>query len=102
MRGGFKMLPETIETALNRHPAVAVSAVTGVADPRLGQVPAAAVQVRAGMDTPDIAALEAHLRAHLPATHIPARWRIVTTLPRTPSMKVDRMALGGLFDSDDD
>jgi acyl-coenzyme A synthetase/AMP-(fatty) acid ligase len=54
------------------------------------------------MDTPDIAALEAHLRAHLPATHIPARWRIVTTLPRTPSMKVDRMALGGLFDSDDD
>jgi long-chain acyl-CoA synthetase len=97
MRGGFKLLPETIERALLLHPAVSAAAVIGVADRRLGQVPAAAVQLKPGIAPPSEADLEAHLRRHIPATHIPVRWRIVDQLPRTPSFKVDRPGLCSLF-----
>jgi long-chain acyl-CoA synthetase len=96
-RGGFKLLPETIERALLLHPAVSEAAVVGVSDRRLGQVPAAAVQFKPGVEQPNEAELEAHLREHVPATHIPVRWRFVDELPRTPSFKVDRPGLRGLF-----
>jgi acyl-CoA synthetase (AMP-forming)/AMP-acid ligase II len=97
MRGGFKLLPETIERALLLHPAVSAAAVIGVADLRLGQVPVAAVEFKPGTMPPSEADLEAHLRQHVPATHIPVRWRFVDELPRTPSFKVDRPGLCRLF-----
>jgi long-chain acyl-CoA synthetase len=98
MRGGFKLLPETIERALLTHPAVSAAAVLGLRDHRLGQVPAAVVQLKPGCALPDVAELEAHLRAQVYATHIPVAWRIVDELPRTPSLKVDRPALRRLFE----
>jgi acyl-coenzyme A synthetase/AMP-(fatty) acid ligase len=100
MRGGFKLLPETIERALLLHAAISAVAVLGLPDQRLGQVPAAAVQLKPGVDRPGVAALEAHLRAHVYATHIPVAWRIVEELPRTPSLKIDRPAVRRLFDGD--
>ncbi len=96
-RGGFKILPETIERALLLHPAISAAAVIALSDKRLGQVPAAAVQFKPGVAHLSIAELEAHLRGHVFATHIPAAWRIVDDLPRTPSMKIDRPALRKLF-----
>lgn len=98
VRGGFKLLPETIERALLLHDAISAAAVLGLPDRRLGQVPAAAVQLKPGADRPEIADLEAHLRRHIYATHIPAAWRIVEELPRTPSLKIDRPAVRRLFD----
>ncbi len=98
MRGGFKLLPETIENALMQHPAVSAAAVVGLADARLGQVPAAAIQLKPGVEQPSVAALETHLRSLIYATHIPVTWRFVDELPRTPSLKVDRPALHRLFD----
>jgi long-chain acyl-CoA synthetase len=87
-RGGFKILPETIVEALRGHASVADAAVVGLPDPRLGQVPAAALEVRPGVAKPSAAELESHIRAHLPATHVPVRFLVVDALPRTPSMKV--------------
>lgn len=97
VRGGFKLLPETIERALCLHPAVAAASVVGLDDPRLGQVPAAAVQLRRGALTVTIDALEQHLRQHVYATHIPVRWAIVDTLPRNTSVKIDLPAVRALF-----
>jgi long-chain acyl-CoA synthetase len=97
MRGGFKLLPETIERALLLHPSISAAAVVGVPDSRLGQVPAAAIQLKPAVLTPDLADLEAHLRAHVLATHIPVTWRFVQELPRNPSMKIDRPAVLRLF-----
>jgi long-chain acyl-CoA synthetase len=97
MRGGFKLLPETIQEALLGHPAVSAAAVVGLPDRRLGQVPAAAVQLKPGVQTPDIADLEAYLRQQVLATHIPVRWLIVDGLPKTVSMKVDRPAVARMF-----
>jgi acyl-coenzyme A synthetase/AMP-(fatty) acid ligase len=100
MRGGFNLLPESIEHAILLHDAISAVAVTGLPDKRLGQVPAAAIQLKPGTAAPSIPELEAHLRNHVLATHIPAYWRFVDALPRTPSMKVDRPALRRLFEAE--
>lgn len=99
MRGGFKILPESIEAALNRHPAIAESAVVGIADARLGQVPAAAIRLKAGTADLPVEELEAFLRRTLLATQIPKHWLYVAEILRNPSLKVDRMALRTLFES---
>ena len=99
MRGGFKVLPETVEAALQIHPAIAESAVVGIADARLGQVPAAVIRLKPGTDEPPVAELEAHLRRLLLATHVPTRWHFCVEFPRNPSLKIDRVALRGLFET---
>jgi acyl-CoA synthetase (AMP-forming)/AMP-acid ligase II len=98
MRGGFKLLPETIERALIKHASVSAAIVVGLPDPRLGQVPAAVVAIRGGAPQPTPADLERHLRDQLYATHIPVAWRFVDELPRTPSLKADRAAARRMFD----
>jgi acyl-coenzyme A synthetase/AMP-(fatty) acid ligase len=97
MRGGFKLLPETIERALLQHEAVSAACVVGVPEPRLGQVPVAAIQIKLGLQPPTEVELERHLRDHVYATHIPVAWRFVADLPRTASFKVDTAAVRGLF-----
>jgi len=99
MRGGFKLLPETIERALMQHPAISVAAVVGITDQRLGQVPVAAIQFKPGMEPPTMDELEAHVRDRIPATHVPVEWRFVMPLPTTPSMKIDRPAVRRMFES---
>ena len=48
LRGGMKIQPDVVRTALERDPAVRAAAVIGVDDERLGQVPVAAVELRDG------------------------------------------------------
>ena len=98
VRGGFKLLPETIERALLLHPAVVSCAVVGVAEKRLGQVPAAAIQIKSGMAEPSIAELDTHLRQHVYATHIPTMWKFVESIPKNKSLKTDAAAVRALFE----
>ena len=97
VRGGFKLLPATIEHALLQYPAISAAAVVGIADRRLGQVPAVAIELKPGIEPPPVADIEAELRSRVPATHIPRAWRLLKALPRTPSMKVDMPAVRRLF-----
>jgi len=97
VRGGFKLLPEVIERALCLHPAIATCAVVGVADKRLGQVPAAAIQLKSGAVEPSIADLDQHLRQHVYATHIPTMWKFVDAIPKNKSLKTDAAAVRELF-----
>jgi acyl-CoA synthetase (AMP-forming)/AMP-acid ligase II len=99
MRGGFKLLPEAIERALLLHPSVSAAAVIGLPDARLGQVPAAVVEIRAGALHPAVCDLELHLRDHVYATHIPVAWRLVDQLPRTAALKIDGLAVRSLFET---
>ena len=100
MRGGFKIVPETIERALALHPAVGMVAVVAKPDRRLGQVPVAAIVPKLGTTPPSFTDLEAHLREHVLATHIPTIWRYVDALPRNLSMKIDRREVAALFDDE--
>jgi len=99
-RGGFKLLPDTIEQALMLLDAVAVAVVTGMPDKRMGQVPVAAIRLKPGVTPPTAEELATHLRKHLPPTHIPVEWRFVDTLPYNAMLKVDRVALRKLFETD--
>ena len=99
MRGGFKILPETVERALMLHPAVAEVAVTGIADARLGQVPAAAIRLKPKSTPPEFTELESHVRQHVLATHMPTKWLFCSDLPRTPSLKIDHRAVRLLFET---
>lgn len=99
VRGGFKILPERVVEALRRHPSVADASVVGVADPRLGAVPVAAIELRPQAEPVTPATLIAWLRDVLPPTHIPAEIRIVDALPRTPSLKVSLVQVRTLFDT---
>jgi acyl-coenzyme A synthetase/AMP-(fatty) acid ligase len=101
MRGGFKVLPETVESALLLHPAVAAVSVVGVPDRRVVEVPAAAVQIRQGHAPPTAEALAGYLREQLLATQVPVHWRFVDALPKTPSYKIDRPAVKRLFTEGD-
>lgn len=96
-RGGFKVDPLRITAALCTHPAVADAGAVGIRDERLGQVPAAAVELRRGQPRPSEAELLAYLRDHLRSFEMPSRIRIVDALPRTPSMKVRLADLPALF-----
>lgn len=96
MRGGFKVLPETVEAALIQHPDIEDAAVVGVDDSRLGQVPAALIVMKSGRAQLSEEALEQHVRRHVPATHVPALWSFAETMPRTPSLKISRSAVKDL------
>jgi long-chain acyl-CoA synthetase len=102
MRGGFKILPETIERALLLHRAVSAASVVALPDRRVGQVPGAVIKFKPEAGKPSIQELEAHLRQHVYATHIPTRWRFVDQLPLTPSMKISKPGVRALFDDGED
>jgi acyl-CoA synthetase (AMP-forming)/AMP-acid ligase II len=97
VRGGFKVAPETVVRALRSHPAVADAAVAPMPDRRLGQIPVAAVELRAGR-TVDGESLRDHCRATLTPYEVPARVFIVGELPRGAALKVDRRRLLSLLD----
>jgi acyl-coenzyme A synthetase/AMP-(fatty) acid ligase len=98
MRGGFKILPDTIEQALLEHPAVQFAAVVGIPDGRLGQTPAAAIKLKPQATPPSFSELEAHLRERVYATHIPVAWRFVDEFPLTASAKINLPQVVQLFE----
>lgn len=100
MRGGFKVLPETIERAMLLHPAISAVGVVGVADERLYQVPAAAIQLKPDVAPPTVEELKLHLRQHVLATHIPVHWKFVDALPKNRSFKIDRPGVRALFEEE--
>jgi len=97
LRGGFKVMPDDVVRAMERHPAIREAAVVGIPDERLGEVPVAAYIPRTGATAPEDEELRDFLRQHLSAYQVPAQLRAVSELPRTPSMKVSAAALQELF-----
>jgi long-chain acyl-CoA synthetase len=96
IRGGFKIHPDDIVTALHDHPSIREAAVVGVADDRLGHVPAAAIILRDGASEPDD--LKAFLKEKLISYQVPVYFKFVTDFPRTPSMKPSTPGLKALFE----
>jgi long-chain acyl-CoA synthetase len=86
IRGGFKVMPDDVRTALETHPAVEGAAVVGRADDRLGETPVAMVELREPVTTAD---LTDFLRTRLARYEIPTDIAIVDAIPRTPSGKAD-------------
>ncbi len=97
IRGGFKIQPDDIVKAMERHPAVREAAVIALSDERLGQVPGAAYIVKSGHLAPSPEDMSAFLKTTLSPYQVPSVFLAVETLPRTPSMKVDAAKLREMF-----
>jgi acyl-coenzyme A synthetase/AMP-(fatty) acid ligase len=96
IRGGFKVVPDDVRTALESHPAVRGAAVVGQPDDRLGETPVAMVELRDAASV-DAAALVEFLRTRLARYEIPTDITIVDDIPRTPSGKTDLGAVRQFF-----
>jgi acyl-CoA synthetase (AMP-forming)/AMP-acid ligase II len=92
IRGGFKVMPDEVRTAVESHPAVAGAAVVGRLDDRLGETPVAMVELREHGST-DAGEIVDYLRTRLARYEIPAEVAIVEEIPRTPSGKPDLNAV---------
>jgi acyl-CoA synthetase (AMP-forming)/AMP-acid ligase II len=96
IRGGFKVIPDDVCTALESHPAVRAAAVTARTDERLGETPVAMAELREGASA-DAAELTEFLRKRLAHYEIPTEIAIVDAIPRTPSGKADLSAVRKYF-----
>ncbi|MBN1434994.1 hypothetical protein JW921_09550, partial [Candidatus Fermentibacterales bacterium] len=90
---GLKVYPLEVELALLLHPDVAEACVVGAVHPGRGEVPAAYLIPRAG-EVLSAARLRQFLRPILADHKIPRVFHFVSALPRTPSGKIDRRAVG--------
>lgn len=92
--GGLTLLPQTVEDALRRHPAVVDVVVVGIPDTRLGARPVAAVTLRSPADADE---LRAHVTAVLGAHSAPATVAVLPALPTLPGGKIDRRSVARGF-----
>jgi HIP---CoA ligase len=92
--GGFNVYPAEVEKLLSVHPAVAMVAVVGVADPRLGEVGRAFVVLRPGAEVSE-AELIAWSRENMANYKVPRSFAFVEDLPRNASGKVLKTELRG-------
>jgi acyl-CoA synthetase (AMP-forming)/AMP-acid ligase II len=90
--GGENIYPADVERMLERHPAVAQSAVVPIEDEIKGQKPVAFVVRKPGHDA-DEAELKAFALAHAPAYAHPRFVWFLDELPLASTNKVDRVAL---------
>jgi acyl-CoA synthetase (AMP-forming)/AMP-acid ligase II len=91
-RGGEKISPLQVESALHLHPQVAEAAVVGAPHPIFGEQVVAFV-TRKGTAALDEDELRAGLGDHIAQYAVPGRLLVVDELPRNPAGKVDRVAL---------
>ena len=92
--GGLTLLPQTVEDALRRHPAVVDVVVVGIPDARLGTRPVAAVTLRATATADE---LRRHVTGVLGEHAAPARVAVLDALPVLPGGKVDRRGVAAGF-----
>jgi 3-oxocholest-4-en-26-oate---CoA ligase len=86
--GGEKVFPEEVEETLKTYPAVADAIVVGVPDERFGERIVAAVELVDGTDATEAQLID-HVRAHLADYKAPRRVRILDSIGRSPSGKLD-------------
>ena len=85
--GGVNVYPAEVEAVIDRHPAVAQSAVIGVADPEWGERLRAFVVLRDGAEA-DAAALKSWCRGELSGPKVPREWVFLDALPANPTGKI--------------
>jgi long-chain acyl-CoA synthetase len=93
LRGGYSVFPQEVEAVLLSHPAVAEAAVIGIEDADLGEDVAAFVSLKraAQLSSED---LLSYCKNHLARYKYPRQVYIVPELPKGPTGKILKSALG--------
>jgi long-chain acyl-CoA synthetase len=89
--GGFNIVPEEVEAALEEDPRVVEAVVISRPDDRLGEIPVAVVE-----STAEPEALIEAARSRLVSYKRPRAVFTVASLPRVPNGKIDRAAVARL------
>jgi long-chain acyl-CoA synthetase len=92
LRGGANVYPAEVERVLDGIDGVRASAVTGVADERLGQRVVAVIEAEPGAELATDAIL-AHCSEQLARYKVPERLTFAVALPRNAMGKIDRTAV---------
>ncbi|HEY1448426.1 MAG TPA: acyl-CoA synthetase [Caulobacteraceae bacterium] len=92
--GGEKVFPEEVEEAIKHCPGVRDAAVVGVPDARFGERICAVVEAAPG-ETPTLASISEHVRAHLAGYKVP-RELVLSPVRRAPNGKLDYKTLRAL------
>lgn len=90
--GGFNIFPREVEDCLSTHPAVAMSAVIGIPDPKWGEAVMAAVVLHPGAHA-SAEELKALVRERKGAVQSPKVINFLDRLPLTAVGKLDKKAL---------
>jgi len=93
-RGGEKIAPSEIDDVLLAHPAVAEAAAFGVPDTKYGEEVWAVVVLKGDSDAER---LQAFCRTHLADFKVPKVIRIVSSIPKNETGKVERRELAARF-----
>jgi O-succinylbenzoic acid--CoA ligase len=93
LSGGENVYPAEVESVLAAHPAVLEAGVAGRADAEFGARPEAWVVMRAGAEA-DPVQLDLWCRGRMAGYKCPRAYHVVEALPRTPTGKLRRAALG--------
>jgi acyl-CoA synthetase (AMP-forming)/AMP-acid ligase II len=96
-RGGEKVAPLEVESAISAHPDVMEASVVGLPDHDLGEIVGAAVVARAGSAL-DAGELGRFLAERIADYKSPRKVRFLPTLPRNPNGKVLRDEVRRLLD----
>ncbi len=95
-RGGYSVYTVEVEHAVEEHPDVLEAVVVPMPDERDGEVPVAAVRLRAGT-TLESSGLVGWVGERLSSYKVPVRFVAVDDLPRTGTHKVQRREVLALF-----
>lgn len=92
---GYRISPFEVESVLQQHPAVLECAVTGMADPKRGQVVKATVVLTAGYTASRELEIElkTFAKEHLALYKLPRVVNFVDELPKTTSGKIRRVQI---------
>ncbi len=93
--GGVNVYPAEVEAVLDDHPAIAESAVVGIADAEWGERVRAVVVVKPGAET-TADELSEYCRKLLAKPKVPREFVFVEALPRNPTGKVLKRELRGM------
>ena len=98
IRGGENIYCSEVENVLIQHPAVADAALVGLSHPLLGEVPAAAVQLKAGAKVSEDV-LKHFAGERLAAFKVPVHFRLSQKpLPRNQAGKLVKQGLRKVFE----
>ncbi|MFZ1897709.1 class I adenylate-forming enzyme family protein [Methanoregula sp.] len=93
---GWKIYPTEVENVIVQHPAVADVAVFGIPDERKGEVPVAAIVLKAGTTLSETE-FDSFCRMHLAGYKVPRKLLLVEDLPRVHGWKLLRRTLREKF-----
>jgi acyl-coenzyme A synthetase/AMP-(fatty) acid ligase len=99
IRGGFKVSLPEVEAVLRQHPGVRDACVVGVADERVGEVPAALI-VPDGAVAPAEDDLIELVRRHLPPYSAPVVVATCHAIPLNAMLKRDRVAITSMLNAE--